>query len=142
MNLFQKKTVNHSEKKEDFTDSDELKIMSDPEKMVSTGDYNQGKDSYYLDPLLFRRLIEGTSYDRRPKIETEEEITRTKNKDRTVIIPQKSIDFKRMPVLKRDEKKVSLNTNSKIKKFINKERENKLGHIVHEIMGYPKKQNS
>ncbi len=142
MNLFHKKTTSHVEKEEEFTDKFKYQALPDSEETGSAGVGNKERGLYHLNPSLFRRLIEGTSLDRRKKIKTEEQITRTEQKQAVAINSQKNIVSKRTPALKKVEKKVFIDAAGKRKKFINKERENKLGNIVKEILGYPKKQNS
>jgi len=139
MNLFPKKITYHDENEMKIEEDAQYQKEPDSGRTNCTEKYNREVNSYYPDPELFRRLIEGTSWDRRTKITSEQKITKIKDKGTDLIQPQNKQIFKKIPTLKINEQKTSIKAASKRKKFINKERENRLGHIVYEVLGHPQK---
>jgi len=140
MNLFRKEVINHFEKEVEIENQDQYQEMSYSEERISNRTDKQEKELYYPNPALFRRLIEGTSFDRRIRVEPEQQINKTEDGQRAAIPPKNSIVFKNTPLFQKShQKKETTDKSGKRKKFINKERENKLGHLVHDVLGYPEK---
>ncbi len=150
MNLFRRKKVNHTYQEEELSDlvQNEESSWFDQrlDKRNSTPDDNKEKSSYQLDPILFRRLIEGTSFDHREIIEHKPTDQRERSiqekgggspkKKKVPIIPEKPVMSRRSKVSK------FVNYTGKRKKFINKEQEKRLGNIVHEVLRYSKRGNT
>lgn len=138
MNLFHKKTNNPLEKEEKLVDLDKFKVISESEEKTYTGVDIKGKGLYYPNPALFRRLIEGTTLDRRKNVEIEQKNDKVGGEQKDMILPKNSMKFEKVKALKRRESKNTSDKSGQKKKFIYKERK-RLGHIVHEVLGYPEK---
>jgi hypothetical protein len=113
---------------------------TEPKKALSKEHNKQESNSDYPDPELLRRLLEGTSYDRRKKIELKQETKKeTAPKQATIIHPQIRNEVEELPDNMKHEQGIpylpAKNMPLKRKKFINKEREKRLGYIVYEVLG-------
>lgn len=144
MNLFSKRNLNHLEKEEKFIAIDQFSVIagSEPEEEqeYSVTEIKR-KDLYYPNPALFRRLIEGTSLDRRKKVDHSEEEMMDTGAERTeIVLPKKSTQMKGISISSKSDKHEIPVISGNKKKFINKVRRSRLGHVVHEVLGYPEKQ--
>jgi len=112
------------------------------EEELSSENNNQKDDINYPNPALFRRLIEGTSFDRRTEILPKKQAT-NKDDEKTMQKKQKySQVVTEINNKKIHETKPCMNKSDKKKKFINKERESRLGNIVNEVLGHSQKQKN
>jgi hypothetical protein len=104
---------------------------------VKMGAQEQEENSNYPNPELFRRLIEGTSYDRRKGIELEQEKRKEINLQKEIpnIQSRQVPEFPNYSENKQGISMLNENISLKRKKFINKKRESRLGHIVYEVLG-------
>lgn len=138
MNLFHKKSDNYFLKEEEITELNQYTEIPESEQKVSSGTGEiKEKSLYQPNPALFRRLIEGTSFDQRKRVEEDQYQNKIDQE------PIKMIQFTNKPsieiptVSKKEEYKISSSPSLNRKKFIKKERENRLGNLVHEVLGYP-----
>ena len=142
MNIFRKiiKKDNENEIKEG--ESEGYPFESGIEEELSSENNHQKDDINYPNPELFRRLIEGTSFDRRTEILPKKQAN---NKEDEQTMPKKpkysqvviAINNKKIHETKR-----CMNKNDKKKKFINKERENRLVNIVNEVLAHSQKKKN
>ncbi len=144
MNLFSRKNLNHLDKEEKFVAIDQFSVISGSEPEEEQ-EYpvteTKRKDLYYPNPALFRRLIEGTSLDRRKKVDyTEKEISDRDLKHAEVVVPQKTTQIKSVFKSHKSDQPERSEVAGPKKKFINRDRRRRLGHVVHEVLGYPEKQ--
>ena len=140
MNIFRKhikKIDENGIEEEELTQNQNEPVL---EKALSKEHNNQENNSDYPDPELLRRLIEGTSFDRRTKIELKKgKKEETAPKQDAITHPKITHEFESLPDYMKDERKMpslpAKNMSLKRKKFINKEREKRLGNIVYEVLG-------
>jgi len=142
VNIFRKIIKEDNENEKKAGESEGYQSEPELEEELSSENNNQKDDTDYPNPELFRRLIEGTSFDRRTEILPEKQAT---NKEDEQTIPKKPKYNQVVPEItnkKIHETKPCMNKSDKKKKFINKERENKLGNIVNEVLGHSQKQKN
>jgi hypothetical protein len=141
MNLFNKKKISHFKKEEESVDFDQYQNRSEAEETLLAENGIPVRNSYYPNPALFRRLIEGTSFDQRIRVEEKREIAQIEVEQTDIIHSKNNIAFERKHGIRKDLKEVPTGASVKKKKFIKKERK-RLGNIVHEVLGYPQRQDS
>ena len=130
MNLFRKKTINifnnEGQSKEKSVEHEE---NTREIKLTSSGSNIEESNTVNPNPELFRKLIEGTSFDHRKKEkDKKEEFYRENNgiyKDKNK--PDKDVPSERLPFTKNIEIK---------RKFINKKSEKRLENIINEVFKY------
>lgn len=138
MNIFQKHVKKYNETEIEDKASTPLHDELVPEESLSKEKDDQARNCNYPNPELFRRLLEGTSFDRRTGIELKQEkrkeadlqkeIPNTQSKQVSEKFPNYVQHKQRTPIFNKDMP-------LRRKKFINKERESRLGHIVFEVLG-------
>ena len=139
MNIFRKIIKEDNENEKKVLESEKYQIESELEDKLSSENNHQKDDITYPNPELLRRLIEGTSFDRRTEILPKKQAT---NKVDEKTIPKKTKYSQVVTEIsnqKIHETKVYMNKSDKKKKFINKERESRLGNIVNEVLRHPQK---
>ena len=147
MDFFSQSKVSHLEEEEEKKTVPYHQYLKIPElkDTISNETDIRGKSSYYPNPALFRRLIEGTSFDHRTKKEAREDEGKERTESEGVptastqpYLYRKKASSRKM-VQKKEEKTINTSSSSKKKQFIVKERK-RLGNIVHEVLGYPQSQ--
>ena len=141
MNLFHKKIEDEPDNGKEQNLFEHFEIGSEWEENYNK---NKGKDkpakeAYYPNALLFRSLLEGTSFDRRvnKKKEPAEKQIKTEPgaKEVSDISFQRNLSMAKKSSLKIPEKSVDFYKPLKKKKFITEKEQNRLGHIVNKVLG-------
>ncbi|MBN2396328.1 MAG: hypothetical protein JXC36_07690 [Candidatus Atribacteria bacterium] len=143
MNLFWKKSHDDFFKGEetillnqdDETSESDKKIPSELSEISKTKE--KEKSLYQPSPELFRRLIEGTSFDHRERIENKQPPMKIDSHLSEIIQSREKPVFEEKFSLKSADQRVLINPTVSRKKFIKKERENRLGSLVFEVLGQP-----
>jgi hypothetical protein len=139
MNIFRKHEKNYDINEIKDKESQKPHDESLPENsiFVKMGVQEQEENSNYPNPELFRRLIEGTSYDRRKGIELKQEKRKEINLQKEIpnIQSRQVPEFPNYSENKQGISTLNENISLKRKKFINKERESRLRHIVYNVLG-------
>ena len=141
MNLFHKKIEDESENGKGQNLFEHLEISAEWEENYNKNKVKDmsAKEAYYPNALLFRSLLEGTSFDRRviqkeepaeKPIKTEPVVKETPN-----ISFQRNLSIAKMPSFKTVEKNVDFYKPLKKKRFITEKEQNRLGHIVNKVLG-------
>lgn len=97
------------------------------------------KEAYYPNALLFRSLLEGTSFDRR--VDKKKEVSKkpikveTGAKEALDISFQQKISLPKISPTKTPEKSADFYKPLTKKKFITKKEQNRLGNIVNKVLG-------
>jgi hypothetical protein len=143
MNILGKHIKNYDGNK--IRDKEPLQLENEPmpKELLSAEKVDQENNSNYPNPELFRRLIEGTSFDRRTGIELKQEIRKEIDKKETPNTQSKEIP-ENYPNYREHKQGIPIfnkDLSSKRKKFINEKRENRLSHIVYEVLGNKKIKN-
>ena len=142
MNIFRKIIKKDNENEIKAGESEGYPFETELEEKLSPENNNQKDDINYPNPELFRRLIEGTSFDRRTEIIPEKQTNNKEDEQTVPMKPKYSQVVTGITTKKIHETKVYMNKTAKKKKFINKERENRLGNIVYEVLSHSKKQKN
>jgi len=142
VNIFRKIIKEDNENEKKAGESEGYQSEPELEEELSSENNNQKDDTDYPNPELFRRLIEGTSFDRRTEILPEKQATNKEDEQTMPKKPKYSQVVTGITTKKIHETKAYMNKTAKKKKFINKERENRLGNIVYEVLSHSKKQKN
>jgi hypothetical protein len=138
MNIFRKHVKNYDENEIKGEGSTELHADTIPEESLSAKNVIQENNTNYPNPELLRRLLEGTSFDRRTGFKLKQEGKKEANPQKETPNTQSKKIPEKFPNYREDKQGIPIlnkDLSSKRKKFINKERESRLGHIVYEVLG-------
>lgn len=147
MDFFTKTKIHQFDDEEKSAPFDQYLKIPELKENISAETDMQEKNTYYPNPALFRRLIEGTSFDHRTRKEEKEEEQRSSTGVEDAATGavhsylKKKKESSKRTVQKRVKKEENVSSSSKKKQFIVKERK-RLGNIVHEVLGYPQDQNN
>ena len=142
MNIFRKIIKKDNENGIKAGESVGYPFESGLEEKLSSENNHQKDDINYPNPELFRRLIEGTSFDRRTEILPKKHATNKEDEQTLPKKPKYSQVVSEINNKKIHGTKPCMNKSEKKKKFINKERENRLVNIVNEVLGHSQKQKN
>ena len=140
MNLFQRKIDNYSDNGKSQKEYENFEISTDWEESYKKNKERDisAKEVYYPNALMFRSLLEGTSFDRRvhKKKEAPEKPIQTESED----VPDISLQQKISAIgiyptkNKKLEKSANFYKSLKKKKFITEKEQNRLGYIVKKVL--------
>jgi hypothetical protein len=140
MNLFHRKIDNYSDNGKSQKEYENFEISADWEESYKKNKEKDmsAKEVYYPSVLMFRSLLEGTSFDRRvnKKKEVPEKPIQTESEDNPDIsLQQKISTIELYPTKnKKLEKSANFYKPLKKKKFITKKEQNRLSHIVKKVL--------
>ena len=140
MNLFHRKIDNYSDNGKSQKEYENFEISTDWEESYKKNKEKDmsAKEVYYPSVLMFRSLLEGTSFDRRvnKKKEVPEKPIQTVSEDNPDIsLQQKISTIELYPTKnKKLEKSANFYKPLKKKKFITKKEQNRLSHIVKKVL--------
>jgi hypothetical protein len=138
MNIFRKHIKNYDEKEVKVEESTDVHADTIPEESLSAKNITQENNINYPNPELLRRLLEGTSFDRRTGFKLKQEGEKEANSKKEMPNNQSKQVTEKFPdyrEYKQGNPKINKDISFRRKKFINKERESRLGHIVYEVLG-------
>jgi hypothetical protein len=138
MNLFHKKVINYPDNgngKNKVEQQYEINIDWEESYSVDEKKDTPTKESYCPSAELFRRLIEGTSFDRRisNKIEEPEMPVKSESPDLTNIPSQQELPAVKISPVKKIENKTNSYKPLKKKKFISNKEQSRLEHVVKKV---------
>ena len=139
MNLFHRKVEDYPDNDKEQSLFEHFEISTEWEENYNRDKDKPAKESYYPNALLFRSLLEGTSFDRRvkKKKEVSGKAIKTEPQEKETLdfsFKQKS-PMTRIAPIKTPKKGTDLCKPPRKKKFITEKEQNRLGHIVKKVLG-------
>ncbi len=141
MNLFYRKIENSPDNEKRQNEFEHFEIGTDWEESY-TKNYDKevpAKETYYPNALLFRNLLEGTSFDRRinKKVEMPEKSVKAETEPEGVndTAFRQKLSMVKIPYNKKPEKSGNFCKPIKKKKFITEKEQSRLERIVKKVLG-------
>ncbi len=144
MNLFHKKMENYPDNGKGQKELEQFEIATEwGESFAKSKEKDPPeKETYFPNALLFRSLLEGTSFDRRinkkTEIETIKKVHKSKPEKSINTTFQKNVSAHKLPSIKKPVKIVNYGKPTRKRKFITEKEQNRLEHIVTRVLGTEK----
>lgn len=142
MNIFHRKNASYPDNGNGQSRLEQYEINGDWQENYIVVEKTEisAKKSYYPNAILFRRLIEDTSFDRRKSKIEEAEIPNKSDSLKPINNnAQPNLSAVKIPPIKKLEKKANFYKPLKKKNFISKEEQDRLQDVINRIFNQKKK---